>query len=441
MQNSPSSDLYNLLVTRDFEPEILDVSGKAINDPNEAGMFSFDWKTPDKNYGTVVILLGGDQDMQVYYSDNIGRAMDTGDKTDWYQFLKQLKSFATRNLLTFDLKNLNRLKYTMQSMSAITEGLAESYYGNKRVSYSDQPKKTRLVIKHSRPLGEDDARYRYIESLFIETDAGERFKLPFTKLVGGRAMARHIAEGGTPYDELGKHIVEMVNEMSVLSRFVRSVKNKQYSGESAEMVEAAVNHYGELKAKAKRMISQRGYTETREGFVPTDSSGTEKQLENLRNMFIEQSLDGRIEEALPIIARLTQHKEKPMREIEEFETWAESVTEQELPNNKIDINQLKELMVNEMPVGADATNATEQLYGLIDDDELFDELLELSKQDPDADARPVVVTWLKSAGYNIAMPKSSTPTSEELDTDGVMMTRPSNMSSESIERLKYLSRI
>ena len=441
MQNSPSSDLYNLLVTRDFEPEILDVAGKAINDPNSAGMFSFDWKTPNKNYGTVVILLGGDQDMQVYYSDNIGRAMDTGDKTDWYQFLKQLKSFATRNLLTFDLKNLNRLKYTMQSMSAITEGLAEGYYGNKRVSYSDQPKKTRLVIKHSRSLGEDDARYRYIESLFIETDAGERFKLPFTKLVGGRAMARHIAEGGTPYDEFGKHIVEMVNEMSVLSRFVRSVKNKEYSGESAEIVEAAVRHYSELKAKAKRMISQRGYTETREGFVPTDSSGTEKQLENLRNMFIEQSLDGRIEEALPIIARLTQNKEKPMREIEEFETWAESVTEQEIPNNKIDIDRLKELMVNEIPVGADATNATEQLYGLIDDAELFDELLELSKQDPDADARPVVVTWLNSAGYNIDMPELSTPTSEDLDTDGVMMTRPSNMSSESIERLKYLSRI
>jgi hypothetical protein len=441
MQNSPSTDLYNLLVTRDFEPETLDVAGKPVSDPDSADMFSFDWKTSDKNYGTVVVLIGSDQDMQVYYSDNIGREMDTGDKTDWYQFLKQLKNFATRNLLTFDLKNLNRLKYTMQSMSAISEGLAKGYYGNKRVSYSDQPKKTRLVIKHSRPLGEDEARYRYIESLFIETDAGERFKLPFTKLVGGRAMARHISEGGTPYDEFGKHIAEMVNEMSVLSRFVRSVKHKEYSGESADMVEAAVRHYGELKAKAKRMISQRGYTETREGFVPTDSSGTEKQLENLRNMFIEQSLDGRIEEALPIIARLTQKKEKPMREIEEFETWAESVTEQELPGNEVDIDKLKELMVNEIPVGADATNATEQLYGLIDDAELFDELLELSRQDPDADARPVVVAWLNSVGYDIDTPEDSEPTSEDLDTDGVMMTRPSNMSSESIERLKYLSRI
>jgi hypothetical protein len=437
MQNSPSTDLYNLLVTRDFEPETLDVAGKPVSDPDSADMFSFDWKTSDKNYGTVVVLMGSDQDMQVYYSDNIGKEMDTGDKTDWYKFLKQLKNFATRNLLTFDLKNLNRLKYAMQSMSAVTE----SYYGNKRVSYSDQPKKTRLVIKHSRQLGEDDARYRYIESLFIETDAGERFKLPFTKLVGGRAMARHISEGGTPYDEFGKHIAEMVNEMSILSRFVRSVKNKAYSGESAEMVESAVKHYAALKAKAKRMISQRGYTETREGFVPTDSSGAEKQLENLRNMFIEQSLDGRIEEALPIIARLTQKKEKPMREVEEFETWAKSIAEQQEPVDEIDIDKVKELMVNKIPVGADATNVSEQLYGLIDDQALFDELLELSNQDPDADARPVIVAWLNSVGYDIDTPEDSEPTSEDLDTDGVMMTRPSNMSSESIERLKYLSQI
>ena len=434
MQNTPSTELYNLLVTRDFEPEILDIGGKAVSDPAQAEMFNFDWKTANKNYGTVVVLLGSDQDLQVYYSDNLGRGMDSGDKTEWYQFLRQLKNFATRNMLTFDLKNLNRLKYTMQSMSAIQE----SYYGTRRVSYSDQPKKTRLVIKHSRPLGEGEARYRYVESLFVETDAGERFKLPFTKLVGGRAMARHIAEGGTPYDDFGRYISELVNEMNILSRFVRSVKNKDYEGESAATVETAIRHYSDLKAKAKRMISQRGYQQVREQYKPDQSEVGEQQLENLRSMFIEQSLDSRIEEALPIIARLTQPQEKPMRELEEFETWAESITEvtQAMPDTTIEIDQLRQLMNKALPVGPDATNAVEQLYDLVSDDELFDQLGKLAQQDPSADARPVVVQRMKELGYQLDMPAVG----EDIDTDGVMMTRSTGMSSESIERLKQLLR-
>jgi hypothetical protein len=322
----------------------------------------------------------------------------------------------------------------MQSMSAIQE----SYYGTRRVSYSDQPKKTRLVIKHSRPLGEGEARYRYVESLFVETDAGERFKLPFTKLVGGRAMARHIAEGGTPYDDFGRYISEIVNEMNILSRFVRSVKNKDYEGESAATVEAAVRHYSDLKAKAKRMISQRGYQQVRAQYKPDMTEVGQQQLENLRSMFIEQSLDGRIEEALPIIARLTQPKEKPMRELEEFETWAESITEvtQAMPDTAIEMDQLQLLMSKELPVGPDATNAVEQLYDLISDDELFDQLSKLAQQDPSADARPVVVQRMKELGYQLNMPAVG----EDIDIDGVMMTRSSGMSSESIERLKQLLR-
>jgi hypothetical protein len=226
--------------------------------------------------------------------------------------------------------------------------------------------------------------------------------------------------------------------MNILSRFVRSVKNKDYEGESAATVEAAVRHYSDLKAKAKRMISQRGYQQVRAQYKPDMTEVGQQQLENLRSMFIEQSLDGRIEEALPIIARLTQPKEKPMRELEEFETWAESITEvtQAMPDTAIEMDQLQLLMSKELPVGPDATNAVEQLYDLISDDELFDQLSKLAQQDPSADARPVVVQRMKELGYQLNMPAVG----EDIDIDGVMMTRSSGMSSESIERLKQLLR-
>jgi hypothetical protein len=51
---------------------------------------------------------------------------------------------------------------------------------------------------------------------------------------------------------------------------------------------------------------------------------------------------------------------------------------------------LVELLSKDLPVGADATNAKEQLYDLIGDDELFDQLEALAERDANADARQVV---------------------------------------------------
>ena len=394
--NSAATTLYNLLVTRDFEPEILDRAGKPVTDPTQAELFSFDWKTDNKNYGTVVALLGDDQDLQLYYGDNLGRAMESEDKKAWFDFLHQMKRFATSNLLSFSPQDINRLKYTMQGMAAIKEGLFEGYYGTRKVSYSDQPKKTRLMIRHSRDLGEGDARYRAIESLFVETANGERFRVPSRSLTHGRMLARHVAEGGTPYDAFGQHITEMVHEMATLSRFMRAARGKQFNESAQEMIKTAVRHYGDLKAKAKRMISQRGYHEERETFDPAEITETEQVVDEIRTMFVEQNIDQRIEEALPILARLAvpaivgaiSGEEDEMKEINEFESWIETVAEGTwaLPTTPAKQRKLQQLMSQELIVGPDGVNATEQLYDLVGDDELFDIIDEIAYLDPDANA-------------------------------------------------------
>ena len=467
MENTAQNQLYDLLVTRDFDPKMKDVSGpdlsgKDVSDPAEADMFTFDWKTPNKNYGTVVILIGQNRNLKIFFGDNIGRSMDRGDKDAWYEFLYQLKQFTVRNnLMSFEIDNINRLKYNIQGMAAIREGLFEGYYGTRKVSYSDQPKQTRLVIKHNRTLGEDDARFRYVESLYVETSDDQRFRLPFTNLIGGRAMARHVSEGGTPYDTFGQHISEIVKEMNILNKFVRASKNKQFDTAAADLAETAVRHYQDLKTKAKRMISQRGYLEELQAFDPAEITDSDALAEDIRNMFIEQSLDSRIEAAIPVLARLSRPRDKDMQEIAEFESWAESVTEGTwaIPNTAQTKKQLQQLMAKELPVGPDATNATEQLYDVLGDDELYDQLIDLSTQDPDADARPLIQARLAELGITIEMPAEPVPEpaaaeppsaqtpspepvqAENLDVDGVMMTKPSNMSSESVERILQLAQL
>ena len=65
-----------------------------------------------------------------------------------------------------------------------------------------------------------------------------------------------------------------------------------------------------------------------------------------------------------------------MKEANIFEAWANTLVEGTwaLPDTPEKQSQLVELMSTDLPVGADATNATEQLYDLIGDDHLFDQL-------------------------------------------------------------------
>jgi hypothetical protein len=427
MDNNAATQLYDLLVTRDFEPEILDASGRPVTNPDDAELLSFDWKTENKNYGTVVVLLGKDNELEVYFGDNLGRTMEEADKSEWYNFLQQLKQFAARNLLTFNINNLNRLKYTMQGMAAIKEGLFEGYYGTRKVSYSDRPEKTRLVIKHKRDLGEGEARHHAIDTLFVETADGERFRVPSRSLMHGKMIARHVSEGGNPYDAFGQHINDVVNEINTLSKFVRAARSKQFGEDATDMIESAVRHYTDLKNKAKRMISQRGYHEEREQFDPALVTDSEQMVDEIRNMFIEQNLDYRIEQALPILARLNNSATK-MREVEEFESWTDEVNEGTwaLPDTPEKQRKLDDILAKELTVGPDATNAEEQLYDLVGDDQLFDQLQDAAQNNPDADVRDIVIARLKQLGQQVSEPEVA----EDIDTDGVMMTRASNMSNE-----------
>ena len=67
-------------------------------------------------------------------------------------------------------------------------------------------------------------RIRHIGSIYIESSEGERFKYPYKHLNGARAMARHVAEGGNAYDDFGKHIVSLSEEMAKLRKFIAKLK-------------------------------------------------------------------------------------------------------------------------------------------------------------------------------------------------------------------------
>jgi hypothetical protein len=396
-QNTSAKQLFDLLVSRNFDPELLDSAGKPASDPAETEVFSFDFTTQSGNdYGTVVIMIGDDNNLEVYFGDNVGKSMEGADKKEWFAFLEQLKHFSTRNLMSFGLKNLNRLRYSMQGQAALKEGLFESWRGTRTVSYNDRPEAVRLMIRHKKPIGEGDARYRYVESLYVETTDGERFKLPFTKLAGGRAMVEHVRNGGRPYDARGQHIASVVEELNVLSRFRRANQGQVFEGNTAELISETNAYYENLNRILKGLGTHRGYTNYFESWNPAEITEQDVVIEGIKNLFVRETIDTRIEQALPVLARI-QQQGQAMKEAHIFEAWANRLVEGTwaTPDTPEKQAQLVELLSKEFPVGADATNATEQLYDLIGDDILFDQLETLADQDADADARQIVYNRLE----------------------------------------------
>lgn len=416
MQNT-SQKLYDLLSSKDYTVKTLDSAGKEATDMDEVVMFSFDFEVAEKNFGTVVVLLNSEEDMEVFFGDAVGKTMDREEKKVWTDLMYQLRMFAKRNLMGFKLENIQRLKYSMQSMAAMNESfqsIFESYYGTSKTSYSPQGK-AKIIIKHSKPIGEGDKRYRNVSSVFIQNESGERFKLPFTRLPGARAMARHVTEGGNPYDMFGQHITEMVKDIGTLSGFVRRSKMFAEDEATVGLVETGRTHYDSMRKGLKQIAGKRGYHTYKESWTPSDITETEQDVNNIRQLFTREAINQKVDNAIPLLARLSANQpdlvldeiipKREESEVSEFEQWADSIVDGSESlveeGNNIEIEELNDWFQTEQSFGINGLNVTNALYDIIDDRKLMAEIEKAAEADPEADSRSLVYNWLSQKNPEI----------------------------------------
>jgi hypothetical protein len=261
----------------------------------------------------------------------------------------------------------------------------------------------RLIIRHSAPVSDEvrGDRARRISEIFVETGIGERFLLGHTNLHGARAIARHLTEGGTMFDEIAESINKMVSEMSAMRHFVRATKSRQFEDhETASMTQSAVRHYMQLKNTLRHLANKKHYDEFKECYVPESPIEDDVDVDALRERFVKKIYDDRFNEALPIVykAYKQQQNEAHGRVSSELEEWADVVFEGTwaTPDSADKVRALVELLKTPLPVGIDGLDAADSLYNLIGDDKLADQISELAtSQGPDADATPLVKVWLR----------------------------------------------
>jgi len=226
----------------------------------------------------------------------------------------------------------NGMAEGQETMKQVKEGY---YPMGKQGSYSDAVPTTKIVIQHSRRIEEGEQRYRNIAKIFVENADGERFAVPTIKPGIARVYARHIAEGGTPYDERGKHITSLVEEYSKMAGFVRATKGKQFNESAQQLVNEGLTHYQSLRESLRKMTGHRGYSAYFESWTPSLMEDGEEQT-NLNELFVQETLDPRIESVMPILSRLHK-KVNEMNEVGSLAEWAENIIDEAIDPESTDL--------------------------------------------------------------------------------------------------------
>lgn len=441
MENSTksiSTDLFYKIRSRFTGLTLGSPDGQVTIVPEEAAFFDFDYMQGETPIGHISISLAENGSMKVYYSANIAEDMDPLQKNEWYDFLKELRVFAKSRLLSFDTRDIakdtldkNDFKFLSQNNTQVGESIMSeaAMYGTNKTSFQ-KLENTRLIIKHKSALPEEmtpGARSRNISALFVENGDGERFKYPFIHLAGARAMQRHVANGGAPYDDMGKSIVGMSEEIAQLRSFGNYVvRNDLMNSDTNGIVERSQGHLNKLRETLAKLAKQGHYQAYKESFQANiQEEIPEDIIADYTDKFTVKNFKEDIASVFPVIYRLmkeqsdvgyddivamTSTEQINSEEIEEdievtdfdkFESWVMGLGEtsaiQDPDQRDAAIRQLQELVGETFPAGDNGINAIQSLKGIIEDPILEKEIeLAVDKsQDSTYDVRELVYAWLE----------------------------------------------
>jgi hypothetical protein len=244
-----------------------------------------------------------------------------------------LKQWAQSNLMGFEIRDVSvQAGKRGEHGNAIAESKFSALTGTVKTSVQTL-ENARLVVKHTDIINDDvrGARTRRIHRIYVENNSGERFLMPFNNLRGARAMARHVNEGGNPYDQRGQSISNLAEEAAQLGRFMRRTRNRTFEDTVAlDMITSASQRLTEVRSLLTRVSGERGYARHAENL---DQTPVVEYDQSVKHHFIRNQYDEQLDNSLPYAWRAYQMTR--LQETDEFESWANRIVS-ELDDNTLD---------------------------------------------------------------------------------------------------------
>jgi hypothetical protein len=315
-----NEELFNQLRAKFSDLTMGDADAQSTTDPKEAQFFTFEYK----DHPVSVTL--GENELSVYYSRQMTENQPMQEKTEWFEFIQDIRKFAKSRNLGFDVRDISKSNLEKKDYKYLAQNkIAESrrMWGTSKTSY--HPLQTaKVIIKHSKAVDEEQrgSRSRNIKAIFIQNEEGERFKFPMIHLEGARAMARHVANGGAPYDAFGNYIQEQSMNLAKLRGFSRYInRNDLLNTSNDRIAEVTGQKIENIKSTIHKLTTQKGYEVIKDSWKETQAvEMTEAEIAEYKDKLTKKTFDESMLEVLPIIHQAIKEADKDAMKPGEDET-------------------------------------------------------------------------------------------------------------------------
>jgi len=294
------------------------IDGVNLTD-EDARKFNFDFVDEDgEKLVNVTVSLnekddgGGGPGLDVTWTDQV-------QNRAWDRFIRSiLPKFAQTHGLNFNAQNPSQSNLVKRH--SVGEGnMNESkLFGTTKTSYQEIGE-AKIIVRHKQPINFNapNGRTQHIEHIYVENMMGERFLYPIKHLNGARAMARHISEGGSFFDDIGNYIIGLSEELGKLRIFKNYVDRSPVVSESMGNIQTKViDRIGNIKEEIHALQVQKHYVQFKENFsVATKNDIPEDILNDWIDRLTVRSFNEELKDAFPYIYRLVDETQLPVKEI------------------------------------------------------------------------------------------------------------------------------
>ena len=298
---------------------------------------------------------------------------ETTDQGKLKKFVDTLKGgIAKKYLIGVDFMPYTGKDIELKDMDNLVKESWGPATGSMKTSYQQQGG-AKLIIRHNKPVNEEvrGSRSRNISALFIENAQGERFKYPHNHLWAARTMTQHVAEGGTPYDEVGQKIISLSEERAQLMKVGHYIKSNGLQEQAGDIGVAITQRLSEIKGLLGKYNVESLMNDVQES--------DETEVEALKEKLTKNVFDESIQDALPRIGGYLKQYQSKIQAESTFKQLQQQVEESaNIYFTDVPDIEMASMIVYESPT-VNTTELINMVLPVLEDQEIQNELAKVAQ--------------------------------------------------------------